>query len=152
MARGTNCPSRPTRAVGSRIKRPTEKKIPSTTATVTNTEAAFSLPRCLSSHCSNLEGSSGVSSSSGIKEAEYISALTPLAMEEQKLNTPRRKGNPKTGCLSLMSTRSSTCSANVPSGLRTTTAFFSGPSIMIPSIRAWPPIIVLYGVAQQRFF
>ena len=80
---------------------------------------------------------------SGKKEAEYINALTPLAREEQKLKTPRSSGRPRAGCLSLMSTRSSTCSSNPPSGLRTTTAFFSGPSIIIPSMSACPPIMVL---------
>ena len=122
---------------------PTEKTMPSTTATVIKKEAAFSLPRCLSSQSSNREGSSGSSSSSGKKEAEYINAWTPLAREEQKLKTPRSSGRPRAGCLSLMSTRSSTCSSSPPSGLRTTTAFFSGPSIMIPSMRACPPIMVL---------
>ena len=143
MGRGTTKPIRPVMAVGRRMNSTTAKTMPRATAAVTKKDAAFSLPRRLSSHSSNLEGSSGSSSSSGRKEAENISALTPLAREEQKLNTPRMKGTPSRGWRSLMSTRFSTCSSSSPSGLRTTTAFFSGPSIMIPSMRAWPPIMVL---------
>ena len=142
-------PPAPTRAVGSRMKRPTEKATPRITARVTKKPAAFSLPRRSSSHSSNLDGSSSSSSSSGKKEAEYMRAFTPLAMEEPKLKMPRIKGRPRMGCLSLMRTRSSTFSSSWPSGLRTTMARFSGPIIMMPSMSACPPIMVLKGVAQD---
>ena len=57
----TAVPSR----VGSRKNRPMDMAMPITTATVVKKAAAFSLPRCSSSHCSNFEGSSGSSPSSG---------------------------------------------------------------------------------------
>ena len=71
---------------------------PKMTARVRKKEAAFSLPSLLSSHTSNLEGSSSSASpSSGKNSAEYISALTPLYIEPPKLTTPRIRGQPSTG-------------------------------------------------------
>ena len=79
----------------------------------------------VSTHFSKGPGSSS-SSSSGKNSAEYISARTPQTIEEPKLTTPRIKGRPKMGCLSLMSLRSSTFSTS-PSGPRTTMDCFCGP-------------------------
>ena len=147
--RVTAVPSR----VGNRKNRPMDMPTPSTTARVVKKAAALSLPSLFSSQASNLEGSSS-SSPSAANWAENMRAVTPLYMESQKLTTPRIRGQPRTGCLSLMNFSSFSWISSSPSGFRTTTACFFGPRIMIPSIRAWPPHMVLkpFPVRQPESF
>ena len=63
--KATSVITTPDRSVGSTKKSPTEKAIPMMTARVVKKAMAFSLPSFSSSHCSNLEGSSSSSPSSG---------------------------------------------------------------------------------------
>ena len=126
----------PARKVGSRKNRPTENSTPSTTESDTTNCWSFSDPSFFSSQRSNFDGSP---SSSGKKSAEYISALTPLTMEDPKLTTPRMSGHVR--MLFLFLTGSTLVTS--PSGPRTTMARLSGPCIRMPSISACPPISVL---------
>ena len=116
--------------------------MPRMTESVISTFCAFSPESFFPSHWSNFDCFSGVSpSSSANRSAEYISAATPTFIDLQKLNTPRMNG-------SFLTEKPSDFFSGVtldlmPSLVRTTTADFSGPIIMMPSIRACPPIIVL---------
>ena len=120
----------------------TEKAMPRTTEIVTMTFCAFSPESFFSSHRSNFDWLSEVSpSSSANRSAEYMSAFTPVFIDLQKLKTPRIKGSFFREKPSVFLTGDTfVC---IPSFVRTTTADFSGPSIMMPSMRACPPIIVL---------
>ena len=129
--------------VGSRKNSPMDIPMPRITETVTKTEAARSLPRVRSSHASKRDGSSVSPSSSGKNSAEYIRARTPSTMEATKVTIPRIRGRPSTGNRSLMNRSWLSRMARVPSGLRTTTACFFGPRIIMPSMSAWPPHMVL---------
>ena len=125
----------PVRAVGNRMNRPTEKAIPRAAAMVMKMEAAFSWVKWASSHFSSQPGSSSSSCSSPSSDtsAECIRAWTPWTMAEPKTNTPRTRGslaNQLRGCIFLVVMSSS------PLGLRTTMARFSGPCIIMPSMRA----------------
>ena len=68
-------------------------------------------------------------------------AETPVFMDVQKLKMPRMNGS-FFGDHFCESFRGSTLRCR-PSFVRTTTADFSGPSIIMPSMRACPPIMVL---------
>ena len=66
--------------------------MPSTTATVIKKEAAFSLPRCLSSQSSNREGSSGSSSSSGKKGSRVHQRLDAVGQGGAEIeDTPEQR-------------------------------------------------------------
>ena len=69
-------------------------------------------------------------------------ALTPLTMLSRNVTLPRIRGRPRIGYLSLMSFSSSSLMTS-PSGPRTTIHCFSGPRIKMPSMSAWPPMVVL---------
>ena len=126
--------------MGRRKNSPTDIPSPSTTAKPTSAFWKPSLPSFFSSHWSNLDGFS-TSPSSGERSADRISAFTPTMLEPKKLYTPRMRGH-RRGDFSGASFRGVTSTVS-PSLPRTTTASLSGPRIMIPSMSAWPPIMVL---------
>ena len=55
------------------------------------------------------------------------------------------------GCLSRVSFRSSSLLTRLPSALRQTMAWRLGPRIKMPSINAWPPMLVLKAQAVVSF-
>jgi len=110
--------------------------MPSTTESETTAFSSFSEPSFCSSHFSNFEGSA---SCSGKKSAEYMSAFTPFTIEEPKFTTPRMSGHVRMPVFFLIGSTFRTS----PSGPRTTMARLSGPCIKMPSMRAWPPMVVL---------
>ena len=120
-----------------------ENASPSTTENVMSAFCAFSEDRRFSSQASKRPGSLPFSSSSSSakKSAEYMRAETPVFMDVQKLKMPRMNGS-FFGDHFCESFRGSTLRCR-PSFVRTTTADFSGPSIIMPSMRACPPIMVL---------
>ncbi len=132
---------KPPMTMGSKKNSTTEKPIPKTAAAYSSPFWNFSDPSFFSSQRSSLEGFSVSLYSSGDKSAERSRALMPTICAEKKFTTPRINGQVATepGLGSFLSVTS----VVRPSFPRTTTASFSGPRIIIPSINACPPIMVL---------
>ena len=122
----------PPMTMGSRKNRPMESSSPMATAMPTMVFWKASLPSFFSSHLSNLDGSSCISS--GARSADLSSAFTPTICASKKLKMPRINGQffHEPGGFSFRG-ETSTVKPSLP---RMTIASFSGPRIMMPSISA----------------